>query len=108
MKSQKEIYEALLSGKKLKYKESNAIIFLGNNGMINGCTAWSFSMPSDFEIYEEPKPKKRYWIWRLKKGSWYRPMRYLDDKGRDTSGDKQFSDWDETEKIKIESDFIEV
>ena len=58
----------------------------------------------------EPVAPMIYWQWKIKssKGGWYRIPYYYDDHGWNTEGVtyRGEKNWDETEKIKIEDDFI--
>ena len=69
-KSQKEIYEALLAGKKLRrdYWDLGHFVHLSQDGSLvnrNGINdSWFFKTPKDWSIYEEPKKKKKITLYR--------------------------------------------
>lgn len=67
MKSQKEIYEHLLKGGKVRNRGGGSITHLQENGNLND--RWSFSSPEEWEIYEPPKPKKKLYKWAVKESS---------------------------------------
>jgi len=69
------------------------------------------------EPYEPPTPPKklkRYWQWKVCPGRapaerrWLKDPEYLDESGRNTSGQGTYSRWEEMQKIKIEDDFVDV
>jgi hypothetical protein len=61
---------------------------------------------------KESRPKKRYWLWRIKSKTtgWYKHSSYMDDDGNFTDGYIPYSkkNWNDMEKIKHESEFIDV
>lgn len=115
-----EVLRALADGKKVKAECGSLWFYLKiQDGTIlyssledgGGSTGFSFGTEYTYSIYEPPKPKKRYWQWKLNvDGQWWRHVNYMDDKGFYTDGTRYFegSKWDEIEKIKIEDDYIEV
>ena len=55
-----------------------------------------------------PPGKKRYWQWKLKAmGVWQRDPLYYDNDGLNTHGGI-YSYWSQTEKERIEEDFIDL
>lgn len=71
-KTQAEIYQALLDGKKItgvlleniQYLHLNDGFLKSNEG--NAYTMYHFDKPENWSIYEEPKGKKQVWQWRHK------------------------------------------
>jgi hypothetical protein len=62
MKNIKEIYQALLSEKKIIHKETNNIVYIENDNLSDIET---FDVPEDWEIYEakleiEPDELRKY------------------------------------------------
>lgn len=73
-KTQAEIYQALLDGKKITgilLEEIDYLHlvdgFLKLNGNV-GYTSYHFDKPEYWKIYEEPKKKKTVWQWRVRQG----------------------------------------
>lgn len=68
--TQAEIFQALLNGKLITNGDSNQPIRLNDEGMLTYRDVPGVSLiidyPSDWSIYEEPKPKKQVWQWRFK------------------------------------------
>jgi len=68
-KTQAEIFQALLDGKKLMYIGVSKYYVHFKNGTIVDATGdympYNFASPKDWSIYEEPKPKKQVWQWRF-------------------------------------------
>jgi len=67
--TQAEIFQALLDGKKVKHVswDKGEYVFLNTKTLKreNGDDALpSFSMPTNWSIYEEPKPKKKVTLYR--------------------------------------------
>lgn len=109
-----EVFSALGEGKKItrgkapsgRYIELTDMGIIDNTG--KAVPTDKMRLRPDWEIYEPPKPKKKYWQWKVcDTYGWHRPHCYYDDDGVDTAGD-QNRDWDGVEKIKIEEDFVEV
>jgi len=69
-KTQAEIFEALLHGKKIRHKNwyDEMYFVLKNGNLINRLGHTNvlavFDNPQHWSIYEEPKPKKQVWQWR--------------------------------------------
>jgi len=66
----------------------------------------------NWETCEDPKPKKKYWLWAVKFKScagsyWAITTEYMDEQGLTTSGISYYT-WENYEKIKHENIFIEV
>lgn len=60
MNNQREIYEALLAGHTLRYKETMVTVAMGQDGWLTrpGCTnpiPEEFTDAADWRVYEEPK-----------------------------------------------------
>jgi len=56
-----------------------------------------------------PKVLKRYHQYKISSnGYWKRMSLYVDEEGKDTMGEHQFSQWDLVDKIRIEDDYIEL
>ncbi len=63
----------------------------------------------DWEVYKEPKEKKRYWLWNIKGNIfWYKGNNFIDDNGRTTDGELYGDNWYIKEKIKCENDYIDI
>lgn len=69
-KTQAEIWRAILSGQKIKYKDGE-IVFLKDEILITidkereeSGWEWAFNCPQHWSIYEEPKPKKKVTLYR--------------------------------------------
>ena len=67
--TQAEIFQALLNGKKIKYARwvIGEYVFLNNKTLKheNDEDAYlSFALPTNWSIYEEPKPKKKVTLYR--------------------------------------------
>lgn len=60
----------------------------------------------------EHKPyRKRYWLWKIKGSGkcWEKTTTYVDEQGRDTTGQQVFLYWNVNgDNIKCEDDFVEV
>lgn len=122
----KEVLRALADGKIVKAECDSLVYYIKvQDGTVyhsstayhssftdsGGYTGFSFKADYTYSIFEPPKPKRRYWQWKLNAdGQWWRHTYYLDDKGFYTDGTGYFEsgEWDKMEKIKIEEDFIEV
>lgn len=78
-KTQAEIYQALLDGKMIKYKDGDGAIlqlingFQCENGRYTSSNTWSFNYPGKWSIYEEPKPKKKVTLYRYTYRTNYSP-----------------------------------
>jgi hypothetical protein len=74
-KTQAQIFQALLDGKKITTNFGCNYIELVNGQMKdkNGDVMVLGLTPSSWSIYEEPKPKKQVWEWRYRKAGkeWY-------------------------------------
>lgn len=60
---------------------------------------------------EQPKKKKRYWLWKVRQGKngWEKTSTYVDEQGIDTAGQQVFLKWNiNGDNIKCEDDFVEV
>jgi hypothetical protein len=68
-KTQAEIYQALLDGKKIMGKYiSFKYVWLSEGNLVTEhkqYVRYAFENPQDWSIYEEPKPKKQVWQWRF-------------------------------------------
>jgi len=63
---------------------------------------------TDFIPYIEPKKKKKYYLYNINGNEgWCRTIRFINDEGYDTHGNKDAL-WDQTEKVKLENEYIEV
>jgi len=111
----KEATQALLDGKKIRetswIKGSYAYLVdgkliseRGNSAILCDCNIGEF-----FELYEEPKPKKRYWLWDTVlfiDGPVFKCSYYMDDTGINTHGEQMK---DKSQLIrKHENEFIDV
>ena len=70
-KTQAEIFQALLDGKKIRQKtyRGGTYIMMGSTNLVSESlteVSESFNEPRNWSIYEEPKPKKQVWQWRHK------------------------------------------
>lgn len=111
-----EALQALLDGKKLCSSEWKFdFIHIINKRLVdkyNQDADLDLLLNYSWEIYEEPKPKKRYWIWSFKfknpESPWRKYDNYLDDNGVETNGLIDMDNFDELEKIKHENEFIDI
>lgn len=115
-----EVLRALVDGKTVRAEDGSWIVYVGMregtvvyssdpNNLIN--TSFSFDTSYTYSIYEPPKPKKRYWQWKLcdPSGRWIRNDYYTDEEGKTTgSGATVASFTTAIERIRIEDDYIEV
>jgi hypothetical protein len=69
-KTQAEIYQALLDGKKIRESSwTTEYVYLKNGVLVcqeDYRMTYGFADCSKWSIYEEPKPKKQVWQWRYK------------------------------------------
>lgn len=112
-----EVLRALADGHKINDRTWDAEGYIYLSGEVIKCEK---GLTQDFDIlatlvdpyiWHEPKPKKRYWQWKLNvRGHWFRNATYMDDNGFYSDGTRYFEsrEWDKMEKIKIEDDYIEV
>lgn len=92
------------------------ILYLGSDKAFyrdeeNEEDSWPLADVTDgnWQLYVEPKLKKKYWRWRFNNlGLWMPTPIYLDESGRDTTGLAYSNYWETADKIKIEDDFVEV
>lgn len=114
-----EALRALADGKKVRAECGSLVYYIKvEHGTIfyslpedgSGSTGFSFGTEYTYSIHEPPKPKKRYWQWKLQGRTWVRHSQYMDDDGRCSDGTRYFEsrEWDRMKKIKIEDDFIDV
>ena len=82
----KEIFEALLAGKKIRQKQwqPKNYIFLKNDIFIDESeneVALYLDDAFSYEILEEPKPKVTRWLWAIRTtGIWFQHSRFLNEK----------------------------
>lgn len=117
MKNQREIYEALLSGKKIRFlgwelteyvcldEEGNTVDEIGKS-----CHSIHVGNARSWSIYEEPKKKKKYWSWfieNLNNGEFYASPGLYDENGVDPKGNALAGEFKLIKKTH-EDIFIEV
>jgi hypothetical protein len=69
--------------------------------------SYRFESGRRYKIYEEPKPKKRYWLWDVIVGNVIsKNAYYMDDEGMLTSGNPHYDK--ESLVRKHEDDWVEV
>ena len=65
----KEAMQALLDGKKITTEEllpHKAYIYLNDSTIVDSSGLLTVIGAEDYFLYEEPKPKKQVWQWRVK------------------------------------------
>jgi len=110
MKTQVECWQALLNGKKLISKEYGVTVYIKDGKLFAADTiggrasSESFTTPSYWEIYTEPKSKKKYWLWKMKSacsGIYYISTVYYDFYYLDTIGNTKAGTDYFMEKIEV-------
>lgn len=104
MKNQKEIYEALLAGKKLRHInwDSDRYLYLGDYYTMNKdghLYTEAFSDYAEWSIYKELKQKTAYYFWmfEMKNGNIHHTTWAIDESGHCGDGGR-YSGWDDAIK----------
>lgn len=64
-KTQREVFEHLVKGEKVKHIAAVTIVFIKDDGMLNigNLCYCNFEKPNEWRPYIEPKPQVKVWRW---------------------------------------------